>query len=48
ADYTPDAEGGLSVHDPRLAIAWPEAVKNLSARDSSHPLIDTSFPGVRL
>jgi dTDP-4-dehydrorhamnose 3,5-epimerase len=48
ADYTPDAEGGLSVLDPRLAIAWPEAVKNLSARDSSHPLVDTSFPGVRL
>lgn len=48
ADYTPDAEGGLSVLDPRLAIAWPEAVKNLSARDVSHPLIDASFPGVRL
>ncbi|MGY2235440.1 dTDP-4-dehydrorhamnose 3,5-epimerase family protein [Pseudomonas gingeri] len=48
ADYAPDAEGGLSVLDPRLAIAWPEAVKNLSARDAGHPLLDTSFPGVRL
>ncbi|KIH85923.1 dTDP-4-dehydrorhamnose 3,5-epimerase family protein [Pseudomonas batumici] len=48
ADYAPDCEGGLSVLDPRLAIAWPEAVKNLSTRDSNHPLIDASFPGVRL
>ena len=48
ADYTPQSEGGLSVLDPRLAITWPEAVKNLSARDASHPLIDVSFPGVRL
>ncbi|KPA88661.1 dTDP-4-dehydrorhamnose 3,5-epimerase family protein [Pseudomonas sp. RHF3.3-3] len=48
ADYTPQSEGGLSVLDPRLAITWPEAVKNLSARDASHPLIDASFPGVRL
>lgn len=48
ADYTPDCEGGLSVLDPRLAIAWPESVKNLSSRDASHPLIDASFPGVRL
>ncbi|NWA00898.1 dTDP-4-dehydrorhamnose 3,5-epimerase family protein [Pseudomonas gingeri] len=48
ADYAPDCEGGLSVLDPRLAIAWPEAVKNLSARDAGHPLLDASFPGVRL
>lgn len=48
ADYTPGSEGGLSVLDPRLAITWPEAVKNLSDRDASHPLIDASFSGVRL
>lgn len=47
ADYAPDCEGGLSVHDPRLAIAWPLAVKNLSARDASHPLLDSNFAGVR-
>jgi dTDP-4-dehydrorhamnose 3,5-epimerase len=48
ADYAPDHEGGLSVQDPRLAIAWPLAVKNLSARDASHPLLDPQFVGVRL
>ncbi|HSC83211.1 MAG TPA: dTDP-4-dehydrorhamnose 3,5-epimerase family protein [Pseudomonas sp.] len=48
ADYTPGHEGGLSVHDPRLAIDWPLPLKNLSARDAGHPLLDESFQGVRL
>lgn len=48
ADYTPEHEGGLSVHDPRLAIIWPLPVKNLSPRDIAHPLLDESFAGVRV
>jgi dTDP-4-dehydrorhamnose 3,5-epimerase len=48
ADYAPEHEGGLSVNDPRLAIAWPLPVNNLSARDSSHPALDQHFAGVRL
>lgn len=48
ADYTPEHEAGLSALDPRLAIEWPLAVKNLSARDAAHPLLDSSFAGVRL
>jgi dTDP-4-dehydrorhamnose 3,5-epimerase len=47
-DYTPEHEGGLSVLDPRLAIAWPLPVNNLSARDASHPALDEHFAGVRL
>jgi len=46
ADYAPGREGGLSVHDPRLAITWPLAVKNLSARDAEHPWLAPSFTGV--
>lgn len=46
ADYAPGREGGLSVHDPRLAIAWPLPVKNLSARDEAHPWLDHLFTGV--
>ncbi|MCY1415354.1 dTDP-4-dehydrorhamnose 3,5-epimerase [compost metagenome] len=46
ADYAPGKEGGLSVHDPRLAIAWPLPVKNLSARDAAHPGLDQHFAGV--
>lgn len=48
ADYTPEHEAGLSALDPRLAIQWPLPVKNLSARDSGHSLLDASFAGVRL
>lgn len=40
--YAPDYERGLSVHDPRLAIAWPLPVTGLSPRDATHvPLTDT-------
>ena len=46
ADYAPGHEGGLSVHDPRLAIDWPLPVKNLSARDANHPWLDHHFTGV--
>ncbi|PWB33556.1 dTDP-4-dehydrorhamnose 3,5-epimerase [Pseudomonas sp. SDI] len=46
ADYAPGVEAGLSVHDPRLAIRWPLAVKNLSARDAGHPWLDPHFTGV--
>ena len=48
AFYEPDAEGGLRHDDPNLAINWPLAVSDLSARDGSHPLIDLNFSGIRL
>ncbi|MNJ76557.1 dTDP-4-dehydrorhamnose 3-epimerase [compost metagenome] len=46
ADYAPHHEGGLSVLDPRLAIAWPLPVINLSPRDEMHPWLDDHFTGV--
>ncbi|VVO09643.1 dTDP-4-dehydrorhamnose 3,5-epimerase family protein [Pseudomonas fluorescens] len=48
ADYAPEHEAGLSVNDPRLAIAWPLPVNNLSLRDAGHPWLDSRFAGVRL
>ena len=48
AFYTPEAEGGLRHDDPSLAINWPLAVTDLSARDGSHTLIDFNFSGIRL
>jgi dTDP-4-dehydrorhamnose 3,5-epimerase len=46
--YVPGAEAGLSPQDPRLALAWPLPIKQLSPRDSGHPLLTTTFEGVRL
>ena len=44
--YAPEAEGGLHVSDPRLAIAWPQPVSELSERDARHPLLTDAFNGV--
>jgi len=48
AFYTPGAEAGLRHDDPRLAIHWPLAVADLSARDSTHSLIKPDFSGISL
>lgn len=45
--YAPQAEGALNVRDPRLAIAWPEPIAELSARDANHPLLDGDFAGIQ-
>jgi dTDP-4-dehydrorhamnose 3,5-epimerase len=44
--YTSGAEGGLNPRDPRLAIAWPLAISEISPRDANHAAIDGSFKGV--
>ena len=41
--FHPEAEGGLNALDPRLAIAWPEAVTELSPRDAGLPLLTPDF-----
>lgn len=43
--YAQDAEGGLNPLDPRLGIAWPLPVAELSARDRGHPML-TSDTGI--
>ena len=45
--YAAHAEGGLNPTDPRLEIAWPLAIAELSARDAGHALITSDFEGVR-
>lgn len=44
--YCAEAEGGVHVGDPRLAIKWPLPVTGLSGRDRAHPFIAADFPGV--
>jgi dTDP-4-dehydrorhamnose 3,5-epimerase len=41
--YHAEAEGGLSVHDPRLNIIWQQPITDLSLRDSNHPFIDATI-----
>jgi dTDP-4-dehydrorhamnose 3,5-epimerase len=39
AAYAPQAEGGLRHDDPKLAIAWPRSVSDLSDKDAAWPLL---------
>lgn len=44
--YTPDAEGAVRFDDPRIGIAWPLPVSDLSARDLSHSYLEKEFKGI--
>ena len=46
--YKPESEGGVRHDDPAFGITWPLPVTDISARDSSHAYIDTSFRGIVL
>ena len=48
AAYAPDSEGALNANDPRLAIAWPQPISDLSARDAGHPILGDEFSGIKL
>ena len=48
AAYHPEAEGALNVADPRLNIAWPLAITEISERDRNHKLIEQDFQGIIL
>jgi len=39
AAYCAQDEAGLNPQDPRLALAWPLVITELSARDAGHPLL---------
>jgi dTDP-4-dehydrorhamnose 3,5-epimerase len=45
--YTPEAEGGLAYNDPRLGIAWPLPISNLSPRDQRWQPLDGVEPELR-
>jgi dTDP-4-dehydrorhamnose 3,5-epimerase len=46
APYASASDDGLNPLDPMLAIAWPEAITELSTRDRSHPMLPLSFEGL--
>jgi dTDP-4-dehydrorhamnose 3,5-epimerase len=47
ASYAPEAEGGLSPLDPRLALPWPLPVSAISAKDAGWPPLDRAEGEVR-
>lgn len=47
AAYRQAAEGALNATDPRLAIAWPMEITELSGRDRSHPMLAADFEGIQ-
>lgn len=46
APYEQSAEAALNAMDPKLNIAWPLDIAELSDRDSSHPMIKNDFEGI--
>lgn len=48
APYAAEAEGGVNPRDPKLGIAWPIPIVQLSPRDESHAMITAAFEGIAL
>jgi dTDP-4-dehydrorhamnose 3,5-epimerase len=46
--YHSEAEGALNVADPKLNIAWPLPIDDLSERDRNHPFIKSDWQGIVL
>jgi len=45
--YAPALEAGVRYDEPRVAIRWPLPPTDISGRDRAHPLLDSSFQGLR-
>ena len=43
--YRADSEAGIHPEDPRVSIAWPQEVRNLSIRDGNFEFITEDFVG---
>jgi dTDP-4-dehydrorhamnose 3,5-epimerase len=46
APYHPEAEGALNMADPKLNIAWPLPVTDISDRDRNHAFITDTYQGI--
>lgn len=44
--YHKEAEGGISPFDPKIGIAWPLPVTEISERDSNHQFLTNDFIGL--
>lgn len=43
--YEPESEAGIHPNDPAINISWPAEIIEMSARDSMHPYIGSTFEG---
>jgi dTDP-4-dehydrorhamnose 3,5-epimerase len=48
AAYVAEAEGGIHPQEPKIGIAWPLPVIEMSPRDCSHPALEIGFQGLAL
>lgn len=48
AAYQPESEGALNIADPKLGIAWPLTITEISERDRNHKMIEQNFQGITL
>lgn len=48
APFAAQAEGGIHPQEPKIGVAWPLPVAEMSARDSSHPALTGEFKGLAL
>ena len=46
--YQPAAEGAINANDPRLAIAWPLDITEMSDRDRAHPMLTADFERIEV
>jgi dTDP-4-dehydrorhamnose 3,5-epimerase len=46
AAYNKEAEGALNPLDPKLNIAWPSTITEMSERDRTHPMLSEDFKGL--
>ena len=44
--FNDHSEGALNITDPKIGIAWPIPIEDISDRDLHHPLITENFKGV--
>jgi dTDP-4-dehydrorhamnose 3,5-epimerase len=44
--YTPGSEGGIKYNDPKINIAWPLPVTDISERDNKHAELTENFKGI--
>lgn len=46
--HAPASEGGINPLDPRVGIAWPKTITELSARDKEHLILTAEFKGISI